>query len=98
VLLRLHTCPCDVRLRPGPSSCYTTNSCYATETLCTPSPPPSLQIQALGFNVLYSDLDVMWLRDPLPYVTAFPDADFLISLDTVGTDGSRNPVDSHKVG
>jgi hypothetical protein len=48
--------------------------------------------------VLYSDLDVMWLRDPLPYVTAFPDADFLISLDTVGTDGSRNPVDSHKVG
>jgi hypothetical protein len=52
----------------------------------------------MGFNVIYSDLDVMWLRDPLPYMLAFPDADFLISLDTVGTDGSKNPVDSQKVG
>jgi hypothetical protein len=41
-------------------------------------------VVALGFNVLYSDLDVMWLRDPLPYMGQFPEADLLISLDTVG--------------
>jgi hypothetical protein len=38
-----------------------------------------------GFHVLLSDVDVMWLQDPLTYFAAFPYADLLISLDQVAT-------------
>jgi hypothetical protein len=40
-------------------------------------------------QVIISDVDVMWLRDPLPFFQKFPDADILTSTDhltpTVGT-------------
>ncbi|WIA11573.1 hypothetical protein OEZ85_011679 [Tetradesmus obliquus] len=49
--------------------------------------PAAQQLLALGYNVLLSDIDVMWLADPLPYLTAVtPEADFLISLDGHHTD------------
>jgi hypothetical protein len=34
--------------------------------------PAVQQLLALGYNVLLSDIDVMWLADPLPYLTAVP--------------------------
>ncbi|KAK9814783.1 hypothetical protein WJX72_011440 [[Myrmecia] bisecta] len=39
------------------------------------------EIIDLGFNLLYSDLDVVWLRDPFPYFAHFPDLDLLITTD-----------------
>ena len=42
-------------------------------------------------DVLISDVDTVWLQDPLPYVAKYPDADILISSDhlsdTTGGDG-----------
>lgn len=32
-------------------------------------------------QVIISDVDVMWLRDPLPFFKKFPDADVLTSSD-----------------
>ena len=34
-----------------------------------------------GVDVLISDIDVTWMRDPLPFVKRFPDADMLVSTD-----------------
>jgi hypothetical protein len=34
--------------------------------------PAVQQLLRLGYNVLLSDIDVMWLADPLPYLTAMP--------------------------
>jgi hypothetical protein len=31
--------------------------------------------------VIISDVDVMWLRDPMPFFKKFPDADILTSSD-----------------
>ena len=32
-------------------------------------------------KVIISDVDVMWLRDPMPFFKRFPDADLLTSTD-----------------
>jgi hypothetical protein len=32
-------------------------------------------------QVVISDVDVMWLRDPVPFFKRFPDADVLTSTD-----------------
>jgi hypothetical protein len=34
--------------------------------------PAVQQLLGLGYNVLLSDIDVMWLADPLPYLAAVP--------------------------
>jgi len=34
-----------------------------------------------GVDVLISDIDVTWMRDPLPFMKRFPDADMLVSTD-----------------
>ena len=38
-----------------------------------------------GFSVLHSDLDVIWLRDPLPGLLSRLDADIAISSDRAWT-------------
>jgi hypothetical protein len=38
----------------------------------------------LGVDVVISDVDVLWLRNPLPYFKQFPDADILTSSDHLG--------------
>lgn len=39
------------------------------------------QVLMMGYSVILSDADVMWLRDPLPFVLNHSRADMLISLD-----------------
>eukprot|EP01062_Namystynia_karyoxenos_P026232 TRINITY_DN20445_c0_g1_i3.p1 TRINITY_DN20445_c0_g1~~TRINITY_DN20445_c0_g1_i3.p1 ORF type:complete len:637 (+),score=132.90 TRINITY_DN20445_c0_g1_i3:73-1911(+) len=40
-----------------------------------------LKALQLGVAVLFSDTDVVWLKDPLPYMGSFPDAAVLVSTD-----------------
>ena len=35
----------------------------------------------MGFDLLLSDVDTVWLRDPVPYIIKYPDADVLTSSD-----------------
>ncbi|KAL4439682.1 hypothetical protein ABPG75_002683 [Micractinium tetrahymenae] len=35
----------------------------------------------MGFDVLISDVDTVWLRNPLPYMEKYPEADILTSSD-----------------
>lgn len=48
------------------------------------------QFTRWGLDVIVSDVDTVWLRNPLPYMAKYPDADVLISsdhlLDTTGGD------------
>lgn len=34
-----------------------------------------------GYEVLISDVDTVWMKNPLPYVAKYPDADILVSSD-----------------
>ncbi|KAL6749493.1 nucleotide-diphospho-sugar transferase-domain-containing protein [Haematococcus lacustris] len=49
------------------------------------------QIVGWGFNVLHSDVDVVWFRDPLPYMLgpALKDVDMAVSTDLVSTGNSK---------
>ncbi|KAI3434501.1 hypothetical protein D9Q98_002576 [Chlorella vulgaris] len=38
-------------------------------------------VTGLGFDVLISDVDTVWLRNPLPYLAMYPAADILTSSD-----------------
>ena len=42
---------------------------------------------AMGFNILVSDIDTVWLRDPLPYMAQYPQADVLMSSDSLVSSG-----------
>mmetsp|Transcript_24594 Transcript_24594/g.84113 ORF Transcript_24594/g.84113 Transcript_24594/m.84113 type:complete len:693 (+) Transcript_24594:292-2370(+) len=50
---------------------------------------------AMGFDVLVSDIDTAWMRDPREYMNRYPEADILSSSDhlasTVKDDGLENP-------
>uniref|UniRef100_A0A1D1ZMJ5 Nucleotide-diphospho-sugar transferase domain-containing protein n=1 Tax=Auxenochlorella protothecoides TaxID=3075 RepID=A0A1D1ZMJ5_AUXPR len=37
----------------------------------------------LGTNVILSDVDAVWLRDPIPFMQMYPDADILASSDAM---------------
>lgn len=45
----------------------------------------------MGFDIMVSDVDTVWMRDPLPFVLRYPEADILTSSDhlanTVTDDG-----------
>ena len=47
--------------------------------------PAVAEVLSHGFNVILSDVDVMWMRDPLPYFLSFPYVDLLVSLDLVAS-------------
>jgi hypothetical protein len=34
-----------------------------------------------GFDILVSDVDTVWMRNPVPFVLRYPDADILTSSD-----------------
>jgi hypothetical protein len=34
-----------------------------------------------GFDILVSDVDTVWMRDPRPFVLRYPEADILTSSD-----------------
>lgn len=42
-------------------------------------------VTGLGFDVLVSDVDTAWLTNPFPYIARFPDADALVSSDTLAS-------------
>lgn len=35
----------------------------------------------MGFDILVSDVDTVWMRDPIPYLQKYPEADVLTSSD-----------------
>ena len=49
-----------------------------------------------GVSVLISDIDVAWLRDPLPYFKRYPTADMLVSSDVLRSSETASGGDSAK--
>ena len=47
------------------------------------------QFTAMGSNILVSDIDTVWLRDPLPYMAQYPQADILMSSDSLVSSGQN---------
>lgn len=46
--------------------------------------------------MIISDVDVFWLRDPVPFFKRFPDADVLTSTDhLLSTVGSREELEKY---
>lgn len=49
----------------------------------------------MGFDILVSDVDTVWMKNPMPYMARFPAADILTSSDhlanTAKGDGLENP-------
>ena len=39
----------------------------------------------MGFDVVVSDVDTVWLHDPLPYLAKYPEADILVSSDSLAS-------------
>ena len=37
----------------------------------------------MGFDVVVSDVDTVWLQDPLPFLAQYPEADVLVSSDSL---------------
>ncbi len=37
----------------------------------------------MGFDVVVSDVDTVWLQNPLPYLANYPEADILVSSDSL---------------
>ena len=37
----------------------------------------------MGFDVVVSDVDTVWLKDPIPYLAKYPEADILVSSDSL---------------
>ena len=37
----------------------------------------------MGFDVVVSDVDTVWLQDPLPFLAEYPEADILVSSDSL---------------
>lgn len=37
----------------------------------------------MGFDVVVSDVDTVWLQDPLPFLAQYPEADILVSSDSL---------------
>lgn len=42
----------------------------------------------MGFDVVVSDVDTVWLQNPLPYLANYPDADILVSSDSLVSSAS----------
>lgn len=53
----------------------------------------------MGFDILVSDVDTVWMKNPMPYVAKYPEADILTSSDhlanTAKLDGLEDPQIAH---
>lgn len=47
------------------------------------------QVVSMGFNVVLSDLDVVWFRNPLPYFLSHPQYDVMLSTDVIHSTNRR---------
>eukprot|EP00854_Cymbomonas_tetramitiformis_P025831 gene25831-31606_t len=43
------------------------------------------QFTVMGYDILVSDVDTVWMRDPIPYMQQYKDADVLTSSDHLST-------------
>ena len=37
----------------------------------------------MGFDIVVSDVDTVWLKNPIPYLAQYPEADILVSSDSL---------------
>ena len=51
----------------------------------------------MGFDVVVSDVDTVWLQNPLPYLANYPDADILVSSDSLVSSASAQFDESEHV-
>ena len=51
-----------------------------------------------GFNVMHSDVDVVWFRDPLPYFLGEPCKDIDVAISTGEVPGSKDLLRSDLIG
>jgi len=49
----------------------------------------------IGLDVLISDIDVVWLEDPFPYLARFPAADMLVSTDQLRNQSQGDELEFH---
>jgi hypothetical protein len=49
----------------------------------------------MGLDVLISDIDVAWLKDPIPYFRRFPDAELLVSTDQLKNETKGDHLEFH---
>lgn len=42
-----------------------------------------LAFTEMGFDVVVSDVDTVWLQDPRPFLAHYPEADILVSSDSL---------------
>eukprot|EP00898_Chlorokybus_atmophyticus_P001329 jgi/Chlat1/2197/Chrsp17S02758 len=50
----------------------------------------------MGFNIFFSDVDVVWYQDPLQYVTRYPTADVLISSDHLSSTSKNGSLEEYQ--
>mmetsp|Transcript_32904 Transcript_32904/g.71762 ORF Transcript_32904/g.71762 Transcript_32904/m.71762 type:complete len:460 (-) Transcript_32904:127-1506(-) len=48
-----------------------------------------------GIDVLISDIDVVWLKDPIPYFRRYPEADLLVSTDQLRNETKGDALEFH---
>ena len=48
------------------------------------------EVVNLGFNVILSDTDVMWMKDPMAFIARFPEVDMMMSVDDTATGTPAN--------
>ena len=51
-----------------------------------------LTFTEMGFDVVLSDVDTVWLQDPLPYLARYPEADILVSSDSLVSSSLHVPA------
>jgi len=52
----------------------------------------------VGFDILVSDVDTVWMQNPMPYMAKFPMADILTSSDHLAnTAGSKGGLEDPNV-
>jgi len=47
----------------------------------------------MGFDILVSDVDTVWMRDPIPYMNKHPAADILTSSDHLSTSAPKGELE-----
>lgn len=46
----------------------------------------------MGFDVVVSDVDTVWLQDPQPFMAHYPEADILVSSDSLVRNCALQPL------
>lgn len=55
------------------------------------------EVLNMGFNILLSYTDVMWMKDPMPFIARFPEVDVLVSVDDTATATEANDAGLERV-